>query len=73
MALAVPGSISRWRKEVRRRNHGRMKRGSSVNVLYAVIAVLAVAVLVLGVLYYQERRDRIEVRINLPNISIEKK
>lgn len=37
-----------------------------------VIGVLIVAVAALGYLYYQERQDRVEVKIDLPNLSIEK-
>lgn len=37
-----------------------------------LIGAMAVAVAVLGYLYYQERRERVEVKIDLPNLSIEK-
>lgn len=35
------------------------------NRLHLVIAVLAIAVLVLGYLYYQERQKRVGIEINL--------
>lgn len=37
-----------------------------------LIGALIVAVGVLGYLYYQERQERVEVKIDLPNLSIEK-
>ena len=37
-----------------------------------VVGGLVIAVVVLGYLYYQERQDRVELKIDLPNLSIEK-
>jgi RsiW-degrading membrane proteinase PrsW (M82 family) len=43
------------------------------NVLYAVIGALAVAVLVLGYMYYQEQQkpSGVEIRIGEGGVSIE--
>ena len=37
-----------------------------------VLGGLVVAVVVLGYLYYQARQDRVELKIDIPNLSIEK-
>ncbi len=54
-----------------KRKHGSMSR----NVLYAVIALLAVALLILGYSYYQERQNTAHMEINIgkSGISVETK
>lgn len=38
-----------------------------------IIAILAVAAIVLGYLYYQETQDNVNIKIDVPDLSIEKK
>ncbi len=37
-----------------------------------IIGALTVAVIVLGYLYYEERRNNVSLRIDLPNVEIKR-
>lgn len=43
------------------------------DVAMVVIAILALAVIVLGYLYYQERQTTLRLKVDVPGVSIETK